>query len=346
MTRFRKSQIAILLFIALAANIAALAQSGSRAANDPALHSLEREIARLARLSGGTVGVTAIHLESGRRVSLNGSERFPMASTFKVPIAAQLFSRIDRGEVKLDQMIEIKQSDLHPGSGTLADLFNKGGLTLSVRNLLELMLLISDNSATDVLLRVAGGAQAVTSRMKELGIEGISVNRSTAQLIADWAGITNLPPESEWTPARFETLFMSVKPEDRKAAAERFNQDPRDTSTPDAMAALLERIYRKDFLKAESADLLLDIMRRCRTGEARLKGILPQGTEVAHKTGTIGGSTNDVGIITLPDGAGHVAIAVFVKSSEKETAARERAIAEIARAVHDFFLFQPRALSQ
>jgi beta-lactamase class A len=107
------------------------------------------------------------------------------------------------------------------------------------------------------------------------------------------------------------------------------------------MAALLQRIYRKDLLKPESAEQLLDIMRRCRTGEARLRGILPEGTVVAHKTGTIGGTTNDVGIITLPDGAGHVAIAVFVKASEKDVPARERAIAEISRAVHDFFLFHP-----
>ena len=94
-------------------------------------------------------------------------------------------------------------------------------------------------------------------------------------------------------------------------------------------------------MKTENADLLLDIMRRCRTGDARLKGLLPADTVVAHKTGTIGGTTNDVGIITLPDGAGHVAIAVFVKASDKDAASRERAIAEIARAVHDYFLFQP-----
>ena len=106
------------------------------------------------------------------------------------------------------------------------------------------------------------------------------------------------------------------------------------------MVTLLARIYRKDLLKTESAELLLDIMRRCRTGDARLKGLLPLGTEIAHKTGTIGGSTNDVGIVTLPDDAGHVAIAVFVKSSDKETSVSERVIAEVARAVHDYFLFQ------
>jgi len=321
------------------------ASTTSHPAGDDSLRRLEREIARLSKVSGGVVGVTAIHLETGRRVSLSGGERFPMASTFKVPIAVQLLTRIDKSEVKLDQMIEIKQSDLHPGSGTLSDLFNKGGLALSVRNLMELMLLISDNSATDVLLRTAGGPEAVTARMRALGIEGINVDRSTARLISDWVGVTNLPPEDQWTPELFDLKFAVLKPEERKAASKRFDSDARDTSTPDAMAALLEKIYQREILKPASSELLLNIMYRCRTGEARLRGLLPGGTEIAHKTGTIGGSTNDVGIITLPDNAGHVAIAAFVKSSEKEVPARERAIAEIARAIHDFFLFQPRASS-
>jgi beta-lactamase class A len=348
----KKSFSARTLVVLLALTATAAAQSPAiatfntkpHAASDPGLQALEREIARLAKVSGGVVGVTAIHLETGRRVSLNAGERFPMASTFKIPIAVQLLTRIDKGEVRLDQMIDIKQSDLHPGSGTLADLFNKGGLAVSVRNLMELMLLISDNSATDVLLRTAGGAEAVTARMRALGIEGIDVNRSTAQLIADWAG-ASLPPEDRWNPTVLESAFAAVTPDQEKAAATKFNTDRRDTSTPDGMAALLEKIHRKGILKPESASLLLDIMRRCRTGQARLRGLLPQGTEIAHKTGTIGGSTNDVGIITLPDNAGHVAIAVFVKSSDSDSAARERGIAEIARAVHDFFLFQPRTAS-
>jgi beta-lactamase class A len=245
--------ISLALALTLSATAAAQtpASATSQTASDSALQRLEREIARLSTVSGGVVGVTAIHLETGRRVSMNGAERFPMASTFKVPIAVQLLTRADKGEVKLDQMIDIKQSDLHPGSGTLADLFNKGGLALSVRNLMELMLLISDNSATDVMLRTAGGAEAVTARMRSLGIEGINVNRSTAQLIADWIGVTSLPPEDRWNPAVFSVAFNAVKPEDQRAAAKRFDADPRDTSTPDGMAALLERIYHKDLLKPE-----------------------------------------------------------------------------------------------
>jgi beta-lactamase class A len=321
--------------------VAGIVMAQTPAASDPGLARLEREMARLSKVAGGVVGASAIHLESGRRVSLNVNDRFPMASTFKVPIAVELLRRVETGELRLDQMIEIKQNDLHPGSGTLSDLFNQPGMALSIRNLLELMLLISDNSATDICLRLAGGASAVTARMRALGIDGINVDRSTLRLISDWLGIANLPAESEVNPRIFGQLASKVTAEERAAAAKRFDADPRDTSTPDGMTKLLELIFRKNLLKTENAELLLDIMRRCRTGDARLKGLLPAETVVAHKTGTIGGTTNDVGIITLPDGAGHVAIAVFVKTSEKDAGPRERAIAEIARAVHDYFLFQP-----
>ncbi|MBK9314964.1 MAG: class A beta-lactamase [Acidobacteria bacterium] len=329
MNRTKRSAV---FFIALIAGcLTATAQTP-----DPVLQRLEREIARLGQTSGGVTGASIIHLESGRRVSLNGNQRFPMASSYKVPIAVQLLSLVDQGKIRLDQMVEIKAGDLHPGSGTLTNLFKQPGLALSVRNLMELMLLISDNSATDVCLRLAGGADAVTGRMNQLGISGITVSRPTIGMISDWLGVT----ESDWSAAEFKYM-RSLDVEGRKSAALKFESDSRDTSTPDAMAALLEKIFRKSLLKPESAELLYDIMRRCQTGDGRLKGILPAGTEVAHKTGTIGGTTNDVGIIKLPDNAGHVAIAVFIKSSSKEVPQRERTIAEIARAAHDFFLFNP-----
>ncbi|HXG65839.1 MAG TPA: serine hydrolase, partial [Blastocatellia bacterium] len=165
----KRANRAFFLALVLGIQLTVIAQTAARPDGDPALQRLEREIARLAEVSGGIVGATAIHLETGRRVSLNGGERFPMASTYKVPIAVQLLTRVDKGEVSLSKMIEVQQSDLHPGSGTLTELFNKPGVALSVRNLLELMLLISDNSATDLVLREAGGAAAVTARMRELG---------------------------------------------------------------------------------------------------------------------------------------------------------------------------------
>src|SRR5262249_9662190 len=104
---------------------------------DVSLQRLEREIARLASSAGGIFGASAIHIESGRRVSVNGDARFPMASVYKIPIAIQLLARVDQEEVKLDQTVEIKPRDIRP-NGTIRSLLSKPGLTLSVRNLLEL----------------------------------------------------------------------------------------------------------------------------------------------------------------------------------------------------------------
>src|SRR5258708_386680 len=147
-----------------------------------------------------------------------------------------------------------------------------------------------------------------------------------------------LPPESEWQPELFDKVLDAVPDDHEKQARERFNQDPRDTSQPVAMAALLEKIYHKQLHKPATADLLLDILYRCRTGDARIKGMLPPGTEVAHKTGTIGGTVNDVGIINLPGDAGHVVLALFVKQGTKSEAS-ERTIAQMSRAIYDYFLF-------
>ena len=311
------------------------------AAADPSLARLEREMARVAEVAGGVAGAMAVHIETGRQASLNPAVRFPMASTFKVPVAVELLHRVDQDQEHLDRMITLRPSDLHPGSGTLTALFDQPGVSLSVRNLLELMLLISDNSAADICLRLAGGPGAVNARMRQLGIGEIEVDRPTANLIADAVGIDKLPPEEQWTPQMFRDLMRAVPADTRTQALRQFDADPRDTSTPAAMAKLLEHIWRKDALKPATAELLLDIMRRCQTGDARLKGLLPEGVEVAHKTGTIGMSVDDVGIVTLPDHAGHVVLAAFVKSSERDSKARERAIAEIARAVYDYFLFNP-----
>lgn len=328
------------LMLLLLSGVASLASAQGR---DPGLERLEQEIARLAPLAGGTVGVAAVHLETGREVYVNRTERFPMASSYKVPIAIQLLSRVDQGELRLDTLIPLAQADLHPGSGTLTELFDDPGVLLSLRNLLELMLLISDNSATDVVLRAAGGPAEVTARMRALGVAGIRVDRPTVRLIADWVGISEIPPAEPNRPQRFRQVFEQVPDSARAAAARRFNDDPRDTATPEGMARLLTRLWTREILRPETSDLLLDIMLRSTTGTERIKGLLPPETPVSHKTGTIGGTTNDAGIITLPGDAGHVVTVVFVKASEKEVPERERAIAHIARAIHDYFVFNPAA---
>ncbi len=338
----RLTKLLLALFIILASLASAQKNKAvSTVSVDLPRQRIEKEIARLSSLSGGVLGVSAIHIESGKRLAQNGSTRFPMASSYKVPIAIQLLTKVDSGKYTLDQLIEISKADLHPGSGMLSERFNwpgalTPGIALSVRSLLELMLLISDNSATDICLRLAGGPASVNACMKRMGISGLSVDRPTAYLIADWLGVT-MDPQA-WVAARFDSLEKGLTEEQMKVSSRKFDVDLKDTSTPDAMSELLLMLYMQPILKTNTRQLLLDIMRRCETGLTRLKGALPPGTEVMHKTGTIGMTTNDIGIMTLPDGAGHVVISVFVKSSEKPIPERERAIAEVARAVYDYYV--------
>jgi len=332
-------QIAAGVALTCSINVAAAGAQAGR--DDPGLRRLEQELAHIATFSGGKLGVGVLHLESGRELFFNGDEAFPMASTYKVPIAVQLLTLVDSGRLRLDSMITLRPADLHPGSGTISNLLDDPGVALSVRNLLELMLLISDNSATDVVLRTAGTGSAVNARLRALGVSGISVDRPTVRLIADAIGIGTLPPESELTMRRFGELARAVPDSAQKAAAQRLYRDRRDTATPEGMTRLLAKIWRGEALSRANTDLLLDIMRRCETGQQRIKGLLPSDVVVMHKTGTLNlGVANDVGIITLPNNAGHVALSVFVKESTLDAAAQERTIAHVARAVYDYFLFK------
>jgi beta-lactamase class A len=316
--------------------LSVLCLSALAGAAEPAL---EREFARFGEISGGTMGVAAVHVETGRTAWLNADEAFPMASTYKVPIAVRLLRMVDGRQLALDQRIDISMEEYSPGSGMLAKLLDDPGLSVSVHNLLEIMLLISDNTATDRLLDAVGGGEAVTADMQVIGVDDLRVDRSTIELIGDWLGVENLPSAAGKRWDDYVQLIGDMPEEERERAARAFETDPRDTSTPRGMATLLAKVWGGGAMSATSSALLIDIMERCETGENRLKGLLPEGTVVAHKTGTIGRTTNDVGIITLPNNAGHVIMVAFVKDSDLEVPERERAIAEAARAAHDYFLF-------
>jgi beta-lactamase class A len=324
---------------------ASAASSVAAAATDPALARLQQQLEFVAHTTDGAVGVSALHLESRRSVSVRGTEGFPMASAFKVPIAVQILTLADAGKLSLDKVSPITQADLHPGSGDLTEFFFHPGLSLSISNLLELAMVISDNSAADILLREAGGPAAVTARMKALDLNGIRVDRSTALLISDWIGAKDLPPEEQWNKGLWQKIYDSIPEREHMRARRAEMSDPRDTATPDDMTRLLSRLWAKSILSQQSSSILLDMMARCQTGRSRIKGLLPAGTEVAHKTGTLGGVSNDIGIITLPNGAGHVALSVFIKGSSAPEEQADRAIAEIARTIYDYFTLVPQALA-
>jgi len=300
---------------------------------------LVAEFARLASRTDGLVGV-AVRRVGGTApaIILNGGTTFPMASTFKIAVACTILTRIDRGELKLDTMVPVEPSIIVNSDG-IAETMLHPGVSLSIHNLLELMLTRSDNTATDVLVAQAGGPAAVTAWLGKMGVVGQRVDADTAHLI--YRALNIETPGGGTFAENVEAAFQadpSKREMDEKRQPNRpFNADPRDASTPEAMIDLLIKIDTGRALSPESTKLLLEIMARCRTGENRLKGLLPPGTVVAHKTGSLMSIANDVGLITLPDGS-KLAIAVFVKGDTKGADVQERVIADIARAAYDYYL--------
>ena len=116
------------------------------------ISGVEQQLKEHARRSGGEMGITMIHIETGRRISLDNTECFPMASAYKVPIAVQLLLLIDEGKERLDRLIKLEPKDIHPEGGPLTDRFKNGQQAISIRDLLDEMITVSDNSAADVIL--------------------------------------------------------------------------------------------------------------------------------------------------------------------------------------------------
>ncbi len=326
--------------------LAILAVTGSAlvAASSPAgLERLQVQMSRAAADARGEVGVAVKHLESGTELAINGDQPFPMASTFKLPVLIELYAKVKAGQLGWDQMIDIGVTDLHLGSGDLAPLIDPPGARLSLHNVANLMMMISDNSAADICL-AAAGVRDVNARLAALGIQGIRVDRSCQELILDYGG-----QDTDHLKNRTLKELRDVMPrgprseEQRWAADDRYAADPRDTATPRAFVALLEKIWRGEAIDRASSDAILETMKRCRTGAGRIRGLLPPDTEVMHKTGSIGGVLDDVGIITLPNKAGHVAIAIMTKRTRATSEQVEKAMADIARSAYDYFLFDAPA---
>ncbi len=256
------------------------------------------------KASGAVVGVSVLHLESSRRVSYRGGERFQMASVFKVPVAIAVLDAVENGRLRLDQDVEIRESDREE-VGPIYDSW-KPGVRVTVAYMVDVMLVDSDNTAADKLIELLGGPAAVEKALTAKGVPGIRIS--------------------------LDEKGMGAAIRTDLAALERGEQNG---ATPDAMAALLGRLFKGELLPGPSTLRVLDAMRRCATGDRRLRAGLPKGTEVRDKTGTLRSCSNDAGIVTLPDGT-HLVVAVFTRGGT-DPAKRDAAIASVARAAWEAF---------
>ncbi len=300
------------------------------------LSTLKAQIQRVIPQARGDVGVAIRHLESGTELLVNADKRYPMASTFKLPLLVELFYQNAAGTLSLDERIELQPSDLHIGSGMIIAEFDPPGVQLNILNLINLTMRISDNSAADILLNRVG-KDNVNARMKALGLDSIRVDRNTLELILDQSGLDY--EKYGALPAReVRKLLDAIDPVTAAKANDKFNKSDKDVATPHDMNHILEKLYNGDIVDRASSDQIIEIMKECQTGTARIPGLLPKDAVVAHKSGSIGGSVNDTGIVFLPYNAGHLAITVLMRDAKASTADRERVIAEITRYAYDYFI--------
>jgi beta-lactamase class A len=179
----------------------------------------------------------------------------------------------------------------------------------------------------------------VTARMKSLGLDSIRVDRSTLEMILDQEGV-DYAAYGKLPLQQLREHELAVDAQTAARANERFNKIEKDVATPRQMNMLLEKIYRGEVVDRESSDAIMEFMNHSMIGQARIPGALPENTKVIHKTGSIGGSTNDTGIVFLPDGR-HLLITIFTKDAKASTADREKVIADISKYAYDYFLFNP-----
>lgn len=252
----------------------------------------ERKVREIEAGTGGRLGVAIRDTASGAAYAHRGDERFPMCSTFKTLAAAFVLARVDQGTEQLARAVAVQSSDLVPYAPVVQP---RVGGTMTVAELCDAAVALSDNAAANVLLRSFGGPAALTSWLRGLG-----------------DGVTRLD--------RYEPFLNEVPP-----------GDARDTTSPRAMLQTLDNLVLGTALSPASRRQLTEWLLGNKVGDTRLRAQLPAGWRVADKTGTgPNGTNNDAGVL-FPPGRAPVLVAAYLTGSTVEPAARDRALAEVGR---------------
>jgi beta-lactamase class A len=301
------------------------------------MDSFEARAAALERaLPQARLGVAVKDLKTGQVWQYRGGERFPLQSVFKLPLAWAVMREVDRGKMTLDGTMLVRRQDMRVPT-TVLDNIPPRGRRLKVREMLEMSVQQSDNTSTDLLMERIGGPLAIT---RALGVPGLRIDRYEYTLQRDSVGLAGYRG-SLATEEAFNAALARVPRATKLAQLGSYLKDPRDTSTPNAMVAFLERFAKGEGLRPATQKALMKIAEGTTTGAGRLQAGLPKGTVWAHKTGTgrtIEGrcsAVNDVGIATLPDGRRLVVVA-FLSGARGTVRQREATLASIARLAVEF----------
>lgn len=272
---------------------------------------LRQKIEQIVSGKNAVVGVSIIGINGKDTLSLHGDKAFPMQSVFKLHIALAVLSEIDKGKLSLDQKIDIGKDKLLPKNfwSPLRD-ENPNGGTFTIEKLIQYSVSHSDNTACDALIQIIGTPKTVEEYIKNSGINDIQITFNEKDMQAKW-----------------ENMFQNW-------------------TTPKAASETIKLFYenKNNLLSKSSYDFFWKTNIETTTGKNRIKGQLPEGTVVAHKTGWSGtnketgitAAVNDIGIVFLPNDE-YFIISVFVSESKEDIDTNEKIIADIAKATYDFY---------
>jgi len=267
---------------------------------------LKMSIQDIIRDKKAKVGVAVWHLEKQDTISVNGHRHLPMQSVFKFPIGLAVLDLVDKNKLKLDQKITFTKEELMLNTWSpMRDKFPNGG-SLPLSEMLVYMVAQSDNNSCDILLNLIGGTDVVQNYMDRIGIKDFQI-------------VANERMMHEVTDIQYQNYISA-----------------------NAANLLLEKLYKEPILSKDSKTLMIKILEETSTAPKRLRGELPKGTIVAHKTGTSftenkkTAATNDIGVITLANGQ-HIIVSVLVSDSYENEVANDKIIADIAKASFDYY---------
>lgn len=255
------------------------------------------------------VGVAIIGNNGRDTLKINGDSHLPMQSVFKFPIALAILSEVDKGKLSLKQKIRLEKKEMLPDLYSPIREKYPNGVTLTLAEILEYTVSQSDNVGCDALLRLIGGPQIVEDFLRKAGFQDVEIKINEEVMQRNWD-------------LQFQNWI-----------------------TPLTANAILTAFYenKNKLLSRKSYRFIWKIMKKTTTGLKRLKGELPAGTVVAHKTGYSGANkagimaaVNDIGIVFLPNGK-YFYISVFVTNSKENFETNEKIIADIAKLAWDYF---------
>lgn len=270
--------------------------------------SLADKISTITKGKQATVGVSVLGFENNFKYSQNGDKKLAMMSVFKFHIACTALDLVDKGRLSLDQKVIIKKSELYNTWSPFKEKHPEGNIEVTLSEIIDYAVALSDNNLCDILIELVGGTQAVQKFMDSKGIQDFQIKHSERGMAL-----------SGW-----DSLYENY-------------------TTTHSTVQLLKRFYERKLLSKKSTDYLMEIMLGTKTGFNKIVEQLPKGTPAAHKTGSSGRkdntltiAENDMGIITLPNGK-HYAIAVYVSNSKESEAENCKIISDISKVVWDNF---------